>query len=62
MDKKENPYPNGGHLYHESGKRENNQVRKMCSMSQAVSFMEKQKISKDDGEFWTVRMGDSNFK
>jgi len=51
MDKKENPYPNGGHMYHESGKRENNQASKMCSVTEAVSFMEKQKIGKGDGEF-----------
>lgn len=38
-------------MYHESGKRENNQASKMCSVSEAVSFMEKQKIGKGDGEF-----------
>lgn len=34
----------------------------MCSVSEAVSFMEKQKLGKADGEFQTVRMGGSNFK
>lgn len=31
-------------------------------MSEVVSFMEKHKIGKSDGDSWAVRMGDSNFK
>lgn len=49
-------------FYHGSGEREKNQRSKMCSMSEVVSFMEKHKIGKGNGEFGAVRMGDSNFK
>lgn len=51
-------------FYHGSGKRKNNQISKMCIIIsiRRCGSMDKHKIGEGDGEFWAVRMDDSNYK